>query len=55
MAHNRFITYGYTGDVRDDSFYCPIPEGSTIIDPWRRLPKTLKDIEVVHYGNTRPE
>ena len=55
MAHNRFITYGYTGDVRDDSFYCPIPDGSTIIDPWRRLPKTLKDIEVVHYGNTRFE
>ena len=53
MAHNRFITYGYTGDVRDDSFYCPIPTGSTIVDPWRRLPKTLKNIEVVHYGNTR--
>jgi len=55
MAHNRFITYGYTGDVRDDSFYCPIPTGSTIIDPWRRLPKTMEGIEVVHYGNTRPE
>ena len=55
MAHNRFITYGYTGNVQDDDFYCPIPEGSTIIDPWRRLPKTLEGIEVVHYGNTRPE
>jgi UDPglucose 6-dehydrogenase len=55
MAHNRFITYGYTGDVRDDSFYCTIPNGSTIVDPWRRLPKTLKNIEVVHYGNTRTE
>jgi UDPglucose 6-dehydrogenase len=55
MAHNRFITYGYTGDVRDDNFYCPIPHGSTIVDPWRRLPKTLKNIEVVHYGNTRTE
>lgn len=53
MAHNRFITYGYTGDVRDDSFYCPLPAGSTVVDPWRRLPKTMKDIEVVHYGNTR--
>ena len=54
MAHNRFITYGYTGDVRDDSFYCPLPEGSTVIDPWRRLPKTMRNnIEVVHYGNTR--
>jgi UDPglucose 6-dehydrogenase len=55
MAHNRFITYGYTGDVRDDSFYCTIPNGSTIVDPWRRLPKTLKNIEVIHYGNTRTE
>ena len=55
MAHNRFITYGYTGDVRDDSFYCTIPNGSTIVDPWRRLPKTLKNIEVIHYGNTRAD
>ena len=55
MAHNRFITYGYTGDVRDDSFYCTIPNGSTIVDPWRRLPKTMKGIEVVHYGNTRAD
>jgi UDPglucose 6-dehydrogenase len=52
LAHNRFITYGYTGDVRDDSFYCDIPKGSVIVDPWRRLPD-LTDIEVIHYGNTR--
>ena len=52
MAHNRYITYGYTGDVRDDAFYCDIPAGSIIVDPWRRLP-TLENYTVVHYGNTR--
>jgi UDPglucose 6-dehydrogenase len=55
MAHNRFITYGYTGDVRDDAFYCDIPAGSVIVDPWRRLPKDMKDVEVIHYGNTRQQ
>ena len=55
MAHNRFITYGYTGDVRDDAFYCDIPAGSVIVDPWRRLPNDMKDVEVIHYGNTRQQ
>jgi len=55
MAHNRFITYGYTGNVQDDTFYCDIPAGSVIVDPWRRLPKDMKDIEVIHYGNTRQQ
>ena len=55
MAHNRFITYGYTGNVQDDAFYCDIPAGSVIVDPWRRLPKDMKDIEVIHYGNTRQQ
>jgi len=55
MAHNRFITYGYTGNVQDDAFYCDIPAGSVIVDPWRRLPKDMKDVEVIHYGNTRQQ
>ena len=55
MAHNRFITYGYTGNVQDDAFYCDIPAGSVIVDPWRRLPKNMKDVEVIHYGNTRQQ
>ena len=55
MAHNRFVTYGYTGDVRDDTFYCDIPPGSIVVDPWRRMPKTYKEIEVIHYGNSRSE
>jgi len=52
MAHNRQITYGYTGDVRDDTFYCEIPAGSIIVDPWRKLGSTEKHT-VIHYGNTR--
>jgi UDPglucose 6-dehydrogenase len=55
MAHNRSITYGYTGDVRDDSFYCRIPATSIIVDPWRHLPKIMKNYQVIHYGNTRGE
>ena len=52
LAHNRLITYGYTGDVRDDTFYCDIPAGSVIVDPWRRMPLTGRHT-VIHYGNTR--
>lgn len=55
-AHNRYITYGYTGQyTKDDTFYCDIPEGSIIVDPWRNLPKDMKGIEVIHYGNTRTQ
>jgi len=54
MAHNRAVTYGYTGDVRDDIFYCDIPDGSIIVDPWRRVPKTTA-YSVIHYGNTRTQ
>ena len=52
MAHNRYITYGYTGDVRDDTFYTNIPPGSIIVDPWRKL-DSVNGHTVIHYGNTR--
>jgi UDPglucose 6-dehydrogenase len=52
-AHNRKITYEYTGDQLDTQPYCKIQPGSVIVDPWRKLPQTLEDITVVHYGNTR--
>jgi UDPglucose 6-dehydrogenase len=29
-------------------------EGSTVVDPWRKLPP-IKGVKVVHYGNTRKE
>jgi UDPglucose 6-dehydrogenase len=51
-AHNRKITYEYTGDQKDTQPYCQIPEGSIIVDPWRKLTST-SDVEVIHYGNTR--
>lgn len=52
-AHNRKITYEYTGDQVDTQPYCKIHTGSVIVDPWRKLSQTIDGIEVVHYGNTR--
>ena len=51
-AHNRQITYDYTGDQAATKPYCEIPDGSVIVDPWRKLPLTGKHT-VIHYGNTR--
>lgn len=53
MAHNRHVTYGYTGEDREDTFYYNIKPGSVIVDPWRSIPLDTKDITVIHYGNTR--
>ena len=51
-AHNRKITYEYTGDQQDTQPYCQIMGGSVIVDPWRKLQST-NTVKVVHYGNTR--
>jgi UDPglucose 6-dehydrogenase len=51
-AHNRRITYEYTGEQEDTKPYCNILPGSIIVDPWRQLVST-DSIKVVHYGNTR--
>jgi UDPglucose 6-dehydrogenase len=51
-AHNRKITYEYTGEQDDTPAYCEIPQGSIIVDPWRKLAST-SNIRVIHYGNTR--
>jgi UDPglucose 6-dehydrogenase len=51
-AHNRKITYEYTGEQADTRPYCDIPVGSIIVDPWRKLSST-DDVKVIHYGNTR--
>ena len=53
-AHNRKITYEYTGDQLDTQPYCEIKPGSIIVDPWRKLTTTRKDIIIIQYGNTRP-
>ena len=53
-AHNRKITYEYTGDQVDTQPYCDIKPGSIIVDPWRKLTTTRRDIIIIQYGNTRP-
>ena len=53
-AHNRKITYEYTGDQVDTQPYCEIKPGSIIVDPWRKLTTTRRDIIIIQYGNTRP-
>jgi UDPglucose 6-dehydrogenase len=53
LAHNRQVTYGYTGNAVKDGFYCDIPKGTVVVDPWRSMPVTTPDIKVIHYGNTR--
>ena len=54
MAHNRGVTYGYTGETQADTFYFDIKPGSIIVDPWRQIPKDMPGMkEVIHYGNTR--
>jgi UDPglucose 6-dehydrogenase len=52
-AHNRKITYEYTGEQEDTKPYCDIQPGSVIVDPWRQLPLDMPGITVIHYGNTR--
>jgi UDPglucose 6-dehydrogenase len=51
-AHDRQITYEYTGEQENTKPYCEIPPGSIIVDPWRKLKSTDK-IKAIHYGNTR--
>jgi len=51
-AHDRKITYEYTGDQPETQPYCEIPQGSVIVDPWRKL-GDMAGLTVVHYGNTR--
>ncbi len=52
LAHNRAVTYGYTGQVTPDMFYFDIKPDSVIVDPWRTI-NEVKGSEVIHYGNTR--
>jgi UDPglucose 6-dehydrogenase len=52
LAHNRSVTYGYTGHNQEQELYCDLEPGSVIVDPWRQY-TTNKDYQVIHYGNTR--
>jgi UDPglucose 6-dehydrogenase len=51
-AHDRQITYEYTGEQTRTQAYCAVPDGSIIVDPWRKLEST-DTVKVIHYGNTR--
>ena len=53
LAHNREVTYGYTGEQTDQEFYCELEPGSVIVDPWRKYPINNINYKVIHYGNTR--
>jgi UDPglucose 6-dehydrogenase len=53
-AHNRKITYEYTGEQQDTTPYVAIAGGSIIVDPWRKL-QSFGNIKVIHYGNTRSQ
>jgi UDPglucose 6-dehydrogenase len=52
MAHNRHITYGYTGAQAEDQDYFEFQPGSIIVDPFRQLADRV-GMKVIHYGNTR--
>jgi UDPglucose 6-dehydrogenase len=51
-AHDRQITYEYTGEQTRTQAYCTVPDCSIIVDPWRKLQST-DTVKVIHYGNTR--
>jgi UDPglucose 6-dehydrogenase len=53
LAHSATTTYKYTNlsNLAFDSLYCAIPDGSTVVDPWRSY--TNEKCTVIHYGNTR--
>jgi UDPglucose 6-dehydrogenase len=53
LAHNRQITYGYTGELPEQQLYYKVGDDSVIVDPWRKFKTDTKSIKVIHYGNTR--
>ena len=53
LAHNRQVTYGYTGNDSKDYLYFTPGQGSIIVDPWRTFVTSDTTIKVIHYGNTR--
>jgi UDPglucose 6-dehydrogenase len=53
LAHNRGVTYGYSGEQAAQELYVEMATGSIIVDPWRSYPVDDTRYRVVHYGNTR--
>ena len=54
LAHNRQVTYGYTGEDTTDHAYFEFAPGSVIVDPWR-VTEEKYNMKVIHYGNTRKQ
>jgi UDPglucose 6-dehydrogenase len=53
LAHNREVTYGYTGVDQTVAHYFDFVSGSVIVDPWRKTNSDRADLKIIHYGNTR--
>ena len=53
LAHNRTVTYGYTGTRQDQDLYVTLKKNSIVVDPWRTYTTDRTDITVIPYGNTR--
>ena len=53
LAHNRQVTYGYTGTSGEQDMYFIPAGGSVIVDPWRTFTTDVENYQVIHYGNTR--
>ena len=53
LAHNRQVTYGYTGELPKQQLYFNLSGGSIVVDPWRTFTTDAENIRVIHYGNTR--
>lgn len=53
LAHNKQVTYGYTGLADEQGLYFIPSGGSIIVDPWRTFSTENVNIRVIHYGNTR--
>ena len=53
LAHSASTTYEYTGKEHEDKLYCEMPQGSVVIDPWRKFKSDT--CTVIHYGNTRSQ
>jgi UDPglucose 6-dehydrogenase len=53
LAHNRTVTYGYSGEQKPQELYVELAPGSIVVDPWRQFTSDDTRIKVIHYGNTR--
>ena len=53
LAHNKQVTYGYTGQTQTEVNYFDFVPGSVVVDPWRKFDRSRTDLTVIHYGDTR--